>query len=124
MDYIEYGQEEENYDRGISQFEDDSRITALREVIKDNAKCYCGRWMWANHITGERRTFYCNSPKCEKPECKIAWARKRIAIVDGLIRKYKLNRFFTLTVDRSEEQRKAWSDISYWWSILRKRFAR
>ncbi len=84
----------------------------------------CGNWIFKNKVTGEVRTFYCNSPKCAHEECNLAWCRKRVAIANDLVRRYGLTRFFTLTIDRSLTKKKAWELMPYFWSKFRKRMKR
>ena len=79
----------------------------------------CRPMMWFNRVTHERRPYYCNSARCHRKECVENWARRRMAIANGLISKYGLTRFFTLTVDRSMSLSEAWDSIHAWWKVFR-----
>lgn len=92
----------------------------------------CGHWLWYNKVTGESSTFFCNSPKCCYKDCQEAWARRRINMIQELVEKYYLSVFFTLTIERPkdksaidlEDRKRAWEQIPYWWSKMRKRLSR
>lgn len=79
----------------------------------------CGKWFFQSIETGEKRIYLCNSARCIHQECQDRWARKRIAIANGLISKHGLYRFFTLTIDRSMDMWDAWNEIPAWWKIFR-----
>lgn len=79
----------------------------------------CRPMFWYNQETGERVPYFCNSARCHRPECVNAWARKRLAMCNDLIRKIGKPRFFTLTIDRSHTVSEAWDMIASWWAKLR-----
>lgn len=79
----------------------------------------CQSWYFQHSTTGERILYNCNSVRCGEPGCVQAWTRKRMAILNALIKEHSLTRFFTLTIDRSHSCREAWNQISTWWNKFR-----
>lgn len=79
----------------------------------------CRTMMWYNRKTQQRAPYYCNGARCNRKKCVENWARRRIAVANGVIQKYGLTRFFTLTVDRSMSCSEAWESMNGWWRTLR-----
>ena len=85
-----------------------------------NARYYCGSWAWYNNTKKERSPFFCGSGTCSRDRCKEAFSHKRITLISDLVNEYKLNKFFTLTLDRAKiPEEKAWMDISFIWNKCR-----
>ena len=83
------------------------------------AKWYCGTWAWLNKESGEVKRYYCGLGRCDRPECqKLFWLR-RVRLISALIPKYHLDKFFTLTMDRSLSKEEAWEKIASVWHKCR-----
>jgi len=85
---------------------------------------YCHSWYFRNSITGEISLFKCKLPRCNHRDCIQAWSTKRLAIFIGVCEKYGLNKFFTLTLDRSIELEERWRNIPFIWLKMRHRLQR
>lgn len=80
---------------------------------------YCGQWAWQNG-DGDRFPFLCGSASCGRTECKQIYYTRRIRLISSLIEEYKLNKFFTLTLDRRKvNEETAWQEIQYIWNKMR-----
>lgn len=82
---------------------------------------YCGKWQWVNLNTGEFRPYYCGGRKCEREICKKKFWRTRITLISDLIKEYNLDKFFTLTVDRTKFDSlfESWGIIAGIWNKTR-----
>lgn len=83
-------------------------------------KWYCGGWAWINEATGEVKPFYCGLATCDREQCQKMYWLKRVRLISALITKYKLYKFFTLTMDTRLNQEDAWYKISNIWTNTRR----
>lgn len=106
------------------QEHDVERVTADRTAGETTSRNPCGNWYFWNDKTGKRIPFMCKCGRCEHEECKTAWHNRRIAIICEMTKKYRLDKFFTLTLDRSLEEKIAWENIAKIWAKMRHRLKR
>lgn len=99
-----------------------------RDFEAGSQKTACGNWVWLNTVTGETATWYCHSPRCDRNACRMSWAHARIKLIGDLVVEYQLNKFFTLTLPKHQDEDNArsaaWKDISGMWLKMRKRLHR
>ena len=84
------------------------------------AKWYCGSWAWINEATGEAKQYFCGLATCDRERCQKLFWLNRVKLISGLIPKYKLDKFFTLTMDRNLEVKECWNNISKVWTNTRR----
>lgn len=80
---------------------------------------YCGTWAWIKPSNGDVGRFYCGLARCDRDHCKKMYWLKRVRLISALIPKYHLDKFFTLTMDRSMSKDECWEKISYVWNKCR-----
>lgn len=100
---------------------DDLPIPSGRlKVGRLDVKDYCGTWAWESKKTHDKIPFYCGSANCGRRRCKVRFWKKRVQIISCSIMEHKLNKFFTLTLDRKKvDQNSAWDEIPYIWNKAR-----
>jgi len=76
---------------------------------------YCGSWLYFNPKEGKNQRFFCGHASCDRPECKKRFWLERIRLISTLIEEYKLDKFFTLTLDREIPLENAWKAIPCVW---------
>ena len=87
---------------------------------------YCGSWGWYNAKTKTTSRYYCGSFRCGRDICKKKAYLKRVTEIQNDVTTHSLDRFFTLTLDRTKilDGYNPWEYIAYVWSKFRKRISR
>jgi hypothetical protein len=83
-------------------------------------KWYCGSWAFLNGSTGDVKRYYCGLATCDREHCQKLFWLNRVKLLSGLIPKYHLDKFFTLTMDRGLTKEKCWDTIRYVWTNTRR----
>ena len=83
-------------------------------------KWYCGSWAWLERSSGEVKRYYCGLGTCDREHCQKLFWLQRVRLISGLIPKYNLDKFFTLTVNRSLTKEESWDTISSIWTNTRR----
>ena len=86
----------------------------------------CGQWAWLNLETGVVSPFKCGKANCVREVCKVLFWSRRVRLIQALVDEHSLNKFFTLTLDRSDDilYRDPWTEIHHVWLRFRKRMNR
>lgn len=80
---------------------------------------YCGAWAWFKGSTGDVGRYYCGLATCDREHCQKLFWLKRVKLLSGLIPKFHLDKFFTLTMDRGLTSQECWDTIRYVWHKCR-----
>lgn len=87
----------------------------LEHVKNIPTKHYCGGYAWLDKEKGESFVFFCGLATCGRAYCQKLHYIKRVRLISDLIPEYGLDRFFTLTMNRSMSKELAWENISHIW---------
>lgn len=97
-------------------------------LINDDIRIpkYCGSWGWYNVKTKTTSPYYCGSFRCGRDICKRKAYLRRVTEIQNDVNTHKLDRFFTLTLDRTKipTDVNPWDYIKHVWLKFRKRIHR
>ena len=83
----------------------------------------CGYW-GVKSPDGRLKPFLCGHRACSNQGCQHLFWWRRVRLISELITEYRLDKFFTLTLDPELFDTEPWTEIQHVWSKFRKRMSR